>query len=110
MAIIIEFALKFDAIWIYICTIPQITILGYSDHQTDSMMEFTPKFDAICIYICTIPQITILGYSDHQTDVMIEFALKFDAICIYSGQQNHSNVFHFWKDIFTPLEINMGKS
>ena len=28
----------------------------------------------------------------------------------YSGQQNRSNVFHFWKDILTPLEINMGKS
>jgi hypothetical protein len=45
----IEFELKFDAICIYICTIAQITILGYSDHQTDAMIEFTLKFDAICI-------------------------------------------------------------
>jgi hypothetical protein len=27
----------------------------------------------------------------------------------YSRQQNRSNVFHFWKDILIPLEINMGK-
>ena len=59
--------------------IAQITILSYSDHQTDIMIEFALKLDAICLYIWTIPPITILGDTDHQMGIMIEFELKFDA-------------------------------
>ena len=39
----------------YACTcvlIPEITILGHSDHKTGITIEFTLKFDAICMYIC----------------------------------------------------------
>src|SRR5882762_8936887 len=39
----------------YACTyvlIPEITILGHSDHITGITIEFALKFDAICMYIC----------------------------------------------------------
>jgi len=39
----------------YACTyvlIPQITILGHSDHKTGITIEFPLKFDPICMYIC----------------------------------------------------------
>src|SRR5882762_8509568 len=32
--------------------IPEITILGHSDHKTGITIEFALKFDAICMYIC----------------------------------------------------------
>ena len=38
----------------YTCVlISEITILSYSDHQTDLAIEFTQKFDAISMYIHT---------------------------------------------------------
>ena len=37
--------------------IPEITILGCSDHQKDIMIEFPLKFDAIYVLV---PEITIL--------------------------------------------------
>ena len=53
MGIMIEFALKSDAICIYIYNpIPEITILGHSDPKMHITIEFTLKFDAICMYIC----------------------------------------------------------
>src|ERR1700676_2593298 len=39
----------------YTCTyvlIPEITILGHSDHKTGITIEFALKLDAICMYIC----------------------------------------------------------
>jgi len=51
MGIMIEFALKSDAICIYIMSNSMNYILGHSDHKMGIMIEFTLKFDAICIYI-----------------------------------------------------------
>jgi len=44
--------------------IPEITILGHSDHKTSIMIEFATEIGCNMHVICPIPEITILGYSN----------------------------------------------
>ena len=52
MGITIEFALKFDAICMYICSDSRNDHIRLLWSQMGITIEFTLKFDAICMYIC----------------------------------------------------------